>query len=41
MMRIHPNFQLVVLTEEYSQTIKAPYVKESNIKIGLEYVEEH
>jgi flavin reductase (DIM6/NTAB) family NADH-FMN oxidoreductase RutF len=34
-------FSACGLTEEYSQTIKAPYVKESNIKIALEYVEEH
>lgn len=33
-------FSACELTEEYSQTIKAPYVKESKIKIGLEYVEE-
>jgi flavin reductase (DIM6/NTAB) family NADH-FMN oxidoreductase RutF len=29
------------LTPEYSDTIKAPYVKESKIKIGCRYVEEH
>ncbi len=34
-------FSACGLTEEYTQTIKAPYVKESNIKIALEYVEEH
>jgi flavin reductase (DIM6/NTAB) family NADH-FMN oxidoreductase RutF len=28
------------LTPEYSETIKAPYVKESTIKIGLKFVEE-
>lgn len=28
-------------TEEYTDKIYAPYVKESEIKIGLEYVEEH
>jgi flavin reductase (DIM6/NTAB) family NADH-FMN oxidoreductase RutF len=28
------------LTPEYSETIKAPYVKESTIKIGLRFVEE-
>ena len=34
-------FSACGLNEEYSQIIKAPYVKESKIKIGLEYVEEH
>jgi len=29
------------LTPEYSYTIKAPYVKESKIKIGCRFVEEH
>jgi flavin reductase (DIM6/NTAB) family NADH-FMN oxidoreductase RutF len=29
------------LTPEYSQKLKAPYVKESKIKIGLKFVEEH
>lgn len=29
------------LTPEYSNTIKAPYVKESKIKIGCRFVEEH
>jgi flavin reductase (DIM6/NTAB) family NADH-FMN oxidoreductase RutF len=29
------------LTPEYKETIKAPYVKESNIKIGCRFVEEH
>jgi flavin reductase (DIM6/NTAB) family NADH-FMN oxidoreductase RutF len=29
------------LTSEYSDTIKAPYVKESKIKIGCRFVEEH
>ena len=29
------------LTPEYSETIKAPYVKESKIKIGCRFVEEH
>ncbi len=29
------------LTPEYSTTIKAPYVKESKIKIGCRFVEEH
>jgi flavin reductase (DIM6/NTAB) family NADH-FMN oxidoreductase RutF len=29
------------LTPEYSDTIKAPYVKESKIKIGCSFVEEH
>lgn len=29
------------LTTEYSATIKAPYVKESKIKIGCRFVEEH
>lgn len=34
-------FSACGFTEEYSQTMKAPYVKESKIKLGLEYVEEH
>ncbi len=34
-------FKDVGLTPEYSQGHKAPYVKESIIKIGLHYVEEH
>lgn len=34
-------FSTCRLTEEYSQNLKAPYVKESKIKIGLEYIEEH
>lgn len=29
------------LTPEYSETVKAPYVKESKIKIGCRFVEEH
>jgi flavin reductase (DIM6/NTAB) family NADH-FMN oxidoreductase RutF len=29
------------LTPEFSNTIKAPYVKESNIKIGCRFAEEH
>jgi flavin reductase (DIM6/NTAB) family NADH-FMN oxidoreductase RutF len=29
------------LTPEFSDRIKAPYVKESNIKIGCRFVEEH
>lgn len=29
------------LTPEYTETIKAPYVKESKIKIGCRFVEEH
>ncbi|WP_297838306.1 flavin reductase family protein [Ignavibacterium sp.] len=29
------------LTPEFANTIKAPYVKESNIKIGCRFVEEH
>jgi len=29
------------LTPEYSDTIKAPYVRESKIKIGCRFVEEH
>ncbi|MFN3693605.1 MAG: flavin reductase family protein [Ignavibacterium sp.] len=29
------------LTPEYSATIKAPYVKESKVKIGCRFVEEH
>lgn len=34
-------FQAVGLTPFYSDGLKAPYVKESSIKIGLELVEEH
>lgn len=34
-------FSACGFTEEYSQTMKAPYVKESKIKLGLEYVEEN
>jgi flavin reductase (DIM6/NTAB) family NADH-FMN oxidoreductase RutF len=34
-------FEATGLTPEFSENIKAPYVKESNIKIGLKYVEEH
>ncbi len=34
-------FKDVGLTPEYSQGHKAPYVKESMIKIGLHFVEEH
>jgi len=33
-------FDACGLTPEYSETIKAPYVKESEIKIGLKFVEE-
>ncbi len=33
-------FDEVGLNPEYSETIKAPYVKESNIKIGLKFLEE-
>ena len=33
-------FDACGLTPEYSEIIKAPYVKESNIKIGLKFVEE-
>lgn len=33
-------FDAVGLTPEYSENIKAPYVKESKIKIGLKFVEE-
>ncbi|HSW55476.1 MAG TPA: flavin reductase family protein [Ignavibacteriaceae bacterium] len=33
-------FDACGLTPEYSETIKAPYVKESKIKIGLKFVEE-
>ena len=29
------------LTEEYTPLVKAPYVKESVVKLGLEFVEEH
>ena len=34
-------FEATGLTEEYSDIHPAPYVKESKIKIGCEYVEEH
>ncbi|MEM9835407.1 MAG: flavin reductase [Bacteroidota bacterium] len=34
-------FAAVGLHPHYSETIKAPYVEESPIKIGLEYVETH
>jgi flavin reductase (DIM6/NTAB) family NADH-FMN oxidoreductase RutF len=34
-------FEAVGLTPEYSELIRAPYVKESSVKIGLEYVEDH
>lgn len=34
-------FDVCSLTPEYSDTIKAPYVKESEIKIGCRFVEEH
>ena len=34
-------FDACGLTPEYSQNIIAPYVKESGIKIGLKFVEEH
>jgi flavin reductase (DIM6/NTAB) family NADH-FMN oxidoreductase RutF len=33
-------FDACGLTPEYSEIVKAPYVKESNIKIGLKFVEE-
>lgn len=33
-------FDEVSLTPEYTDTIKAPYVKESKIKIGLKFIEE-
>ncbi|MGB5529183.1 MAG: flavin reductase, partial [Ignavibacteriaceae bacterium] len=33
-------FDACVLTPEYSEIVKAPYVKESNIKIGVKFVEE-
>jgi flavin reductase (DIM6/NTAB) family NADH-FMN oxidoreductase RutF len=33
-------FDEVDLTPEYSETIKAPYVKESKVKIGLRFLEE-
>ncbi len=33
-------FDAVGLTPEYSENIKAPYVKESKIKIGLKFAEE-
>ena len=34
-------FDVCGLTPEFTNTIKAPYVKESKIKIGLQFVEEH
>ena len=34
-------FEATGLTTEYSDSIKAPYVKESKIKLGMEYVEEY
>ena len=34
-------FDACGLTPEYTETIKAPYVKESKIKIGLKFVEEN
>jgi len=34
-------FDVCGLTPEYSEIVKAPYLKESKIKIGLKYVEEH
>lgn len=34
-------FEACGLTHEYSEIVKAPYVKESKIKIGLRYVEEN
>jgi len=34
-------FSACGLTHEYTETTKAPYVKESKIKIGLKFVEEH
>jgi len=33
-------FDVCGLTPEYTQTIKAPYVKESKIKIGLKFLED-
>lgn len=33
-------FDVCGLTPEYTETIKAPYVKESKIKIGLKFLEE-
>ena len=33
-------FEATGLTPEYSKAIKAPYVKESKLKIGLRFVEE-
>ncbi len=33
-------FEATGLTAEYSETIKAPYVQESKLKIGLRFVEE-
>ena len=34
-------FDACGLTPEYTETLKAPYVRESKIKIGLKYVEEN
>ncbi|MEJ2104682.1 MAG: flavin reductase [Ignavibacteriaceae bacterium] len=34
-------FDACGLTPEYTETSKAPYVKESKIKIGLKFLEEH
>ena len=34
-------FDACGLTPEYTETIKAPYVKESKIKIGLKFLEEY
>ena len=34
-------FDACGFTSEYSVTVKAPYVKESKIKIGLKFLEEH
>jgi flavin reductase (DIM6/NTAB) family NADH-FMN oxidoreductase RutF len=34
-------FDACGLTPEYSEIVKAPYVKETKIKIGLKFVEEH
>ncbi|RMF00909.1 MAG: flavin reductase [Bacteroidetes bacterium] len=34
-------FEAVGLTPQYSKLMRAPYVKESPVKIGLEYVEDH
>jgi len=33
-------FEACQLTPEYTETIKAPYVKESKIKVGLKFLEE-